>query len=114
MLILLFVECKLAILAFGVELSSETKVHSGVVAQVDWLDLSTLWVSRVSGLGPLLMGHLHDQFGSYDIALLANVSLLLGSAAVAFGLSGRSEMKGQFDTGHIVSNRAHFGERKSM
>jgi len=98
MLILLFVECKLAILAFGVELSSETKVHSGVVAQVDWLDLSTLWVSRVSGLGPLL----------------ANVSLLLGSAAVAFGLSGRSEMKGQFDTGHIVSNRAHFGERKSM
>ena len=66
------------------------------------------------GLGPLLMGHLHDQFGSYDNALLANVSLLLGSAAVAFGLSGRSEMEGRFDTGHIVPNRPHFEERKSM
>jgi|LauGreDrversion4_2_1035121.scaffolds.fasta_scaffold34346_2 hypothetical protein len=39
MLILLFVECKLAILAFGVELGSETKVHSGVVEQIDRLDL---------------------------------------------------------------------------
>jgi MFS family permease len=46
------------------------------------------------GFGPLLMGKLHDQFGSYDIALLTNIALLAVAAMVAFNLGGRSQSGG--------------------
>ena len=45
------------------------------------------------GLGPLLVGRMHDYFGSYDNALLTCIALLAGAAMVAFGLGGRSPKK---------------------
>lgn len=42
------------------------------------------------GLGPLLVGYMHDRYGTYDNALLACIGLLAAAMMVAFGLGGRS------------------------
>lgn len=45
------------------------------------------------GLGPLILGRIHDHFGSYDNALLTCIALLAGSIIVALGIDARTPLE---------------------